>query len=111
MSAPHKTQPSSCAIVIFGANGDLTKRLIVPALYNLARGGMLPERLALIGIDHNDRTSEQWHDGLRDFLAQSLEKSGDKNARYTRKIVEWFIAERIEDIPDLVRERIGGVVA
>ncbi len=30
----HKNPPPPCAIVIFGANGDLTKRLIVPALYN-----------------------------------------------------------------------------
>ena len=58
MSASHKAPPPpSCAIVIFGANGDLTKRLIVPALYNLARTGMLPQRLALIGVDHNDKTS------------------------------------------------------
>ena len=35
----HKSPPPPCAIVIFGANGDLTKRLIVPALYNLARTG------------------------------------------------------------------------
>ncbi|MBN9555051.1 MAG: glucose-6-phosphate dehydrogenase [Alphaproteobacteria bacterium] len=73
----HRKAPPSCAIVIFGANGDLTKRLIVPALYNLARGGMLPERLALIGVDHNDKTAEQWRDGLRDFLAQTLAKSGE----------------------------------
>ena len=38
----HKAPPPPCAIVIFGANGDLTKRLIVPALYNLARTGLLP---------------------------------------------------------------------
>ena len=38
----HNTPPPPCAIVIFGANGDLTKRLIVPALYNLARTGLLP---------------------------------------------------------------------
>jgi glucose-6-phosphate 1-dehydrogenase len=74
----HRKAPPSCAIVIFGANGDLTKRLIVPALYNLARGGMLPERLALIGVDHNDKTAEQWRDGLRDFLAQTLAKSGER---------------------------------
>ncbi|HEY4275869.1 MAG TPA: glucose-6-phosphate dehydrogenase [Rhizomicrobium sp.] len=73
----HKKVPPHCAIVIFGANGDLTKRLIVPALYNLARGGMLPENLALIGVDHNDKTSEQWGEGLRDFLAQTLAKSGE----------------------------------
>ena len=74
MSAPHKEPPPSCAIVIFGANGDLTKRLIIPALYNLARAGNLPEQLALIGVDHNDRTSAQWQGALRDFLAQSLAK-------------------------------------
>ena len=39
-----------CAIVIFGASGDLTKRLIVPALYNLARTKMLPEKFSLIGV-------------------------------------------------------------
>lgn len=77
MSASHKEPPPSCAIVIFGANGDLTKRLIVPALYNLARTGMLPKKLALIGVDHNEKTSEQWQAALHDFLAQSLAKSGD----------------------------------
>ena len=76
MSPSHKGAPPDCAIVIFGANGDLTKRLIVPALYNLARTGMLPEKMTLIGVDHNDKTSAQWCDGLRDFLAQSLAKSG-----------------------------------
>lgn len=76
MSPSHKQPPPDCAIVIFGANGDLTKRLIVPALYNLARTGMLPEKMALIGVDHNDKTPDQWRDGLRDFLAQSLAKSG-----------------------------------
>ena len=71
----HNTPPPPCAIVIFGANGDLTKRLIVPALYNLARTGLLPQRLALIGVGHNDKTSEQWRDGLREFLQGVLAKT------------------------------------
>ncbi|MEY4966677.1 MAG: hypothetical protein RL274_2260 [Pseudomonadota bacterium] len=71
----HNNPPPPCAIVIFGANGDLTKRLIVPALYNLARTGLLPSRLALVGIGHNDKTSEQWRDGLREFLEQVLAKT------------------------------------
>jgi glucose-6-phosphate 1-dehydrogenase len=77
MSATHKSRPPNCAIVIFGANGDLTKRLIIPALYNLGRAGRLPERLALIGVDHNDKTSEQWQQNLHDFLDQSLKKGGE----------------------------------
>src|ERR1700744_680546 len=78
MSASHKAPPPSCAIVIFGANGDLTKRLIVPALYNLARTGLLPERLALNGGDHNDKTSEQWPEKPPDFLSGALGKDGGK---------------------------------
>jgi glucose-6-phosphate 1-dehydrogenase len=39
-----------CAMVIFGATGDLTKRLVMPALYNLSRTKMLPENFALIGV-------------------------------------------------------------
>ena len=46
-------RPSPATMTIFGAGGDLTKRLVVPALYNLVRGGMLPDSFAIIGIDHN----------------------------------------------------------
>ncbi len=73
-SSVHPGPPPPAAIVIFGANGDLTKRLIVPALYNLAKTKLLPEKLALIGVDHNDKGVETWRDGLREFLAETLKK-------------------------------------
>ena len=57
-----------CALVIFGAAGDLTKRLVVPALYNLARTGLLPENFALVGVDRNERSVEQWRDQLFDMM-------------------------------------------
>jgi glucose-6-phosphate 1-dehydrogenase len=41
-----------CAIVIFGAAGDLTKRLLLPALYNLAQSNLLPQKFAIIGVAH-----------------------------------------------------------
>ena len=37
-----RTMPDPCAVVIFGATGDLTHRKLVPALYNLAADGALP---------------------------------------------------------------------
>src|SRR5258705_7218714 len=74
----HKSPPSPCAIVIFGANGDLTKRLIIPALYNLARTRLLPRSLALVGVDHNKKTSAEWQSGLKDFLAQILAKNNEE---------------------------------
>jgi glucose-6-phosphate 1-dehydrogenase len=53
-----------CAMVIFGATGDLTKRLIMPALYNLSRTKVLPEKFALIGVARAEGTAESWRDHL-----------------------------------------------
>jgi glucose-6-phosphate 1-dehydrogenase len=65
----HAAKPADpCAMVIFGAGGDLTKRLMVPALYNLSRTGLLPERFALIGVDKAQGTAESWRTHLLDTL-------------------------------------------
>src|SRR5258707_3211753 len=72
----HRLAPSGpCALVIFGAAGDLTKRLVVPALYNFAHTQILPENFALIGVDHGQGTAENWRDhlyeALRDFVGSA----------------------------------------
>ena len=61
-------QSQSATLVIFGAGGDLTKRLVVPALYHLAQAGKLPDRFAIIGVDHNDQTTEQWCQSLTKMI-------------------------------------------
>ncbi len=53
-------------LVILGASGDLTKRLLVPALYNLARDGLLPEEFAVIGMARRDLGVEGFRRGLRE---------------------------------------------
>jgi glucose-6-phosphate 1-dehydrogenase len=65
-----------CAIVIFGAGGDLTKRLVMPALYNLARTKVLPENVALIGVDLAPGTAEGWRDHLYDMLKSFVGNPG-----------------------------------
>ncbi len=60
--------PGPCAMVIFGAGGDLTKRLLFPALYNLARTRLIPDKFAIIGVDIADRTVEDWRNSLLDML-------------------------------------------
>jgi glucose-6-phosphate 1-dehydrogenase len=45
-------RPGPTVMTIFGAAGDLTRRKLVPALYNLFVDGWLPDRFALIGVDH-----------------------------------------------------------
>jgi glucose-6-phosphate 1-dehydrogenase len=39
-----------CVLVIFGASGDLTRRKLLPAIYNLAEAGLLPQRFAIVGV-------------------------------------------------------------
>ena len=53
-----------CAMVIFGASGDLTKRKLIPALYNLAKENLLSKEFALVGFARTDMSSEQFRDKL-----------------------------------------------
>ncbi len=68
--------PPPAAVVIFGANGDLTHRLVVPALYNLEKENLLPERFALVGVDHNSQDAAAWTKSLHDFLENAVTKGG-----------------------------------
>ena len=62
--APHPRKAPPCALVVFGASGDLTRRKLVPALYNLALQGTLPERFATVGVARHPMTSEEFRSQL-----------------------------------------------
>ena len=53
-----------CVMVIFGASGDLTKRKLIPALYNLAKDNLLSKEFALVGFARNELSSEQFRDEI-----------------------------------------------
>jgi len=59
-----------CVMVIFGASGDLTKRKLVPAVYNLAKYGVLSKQFALIGIARRPLSHESFRQQLRADLGQ-----------------------------------------
>ena len=61
-------QAQPCTMVIFGGAGDLTRRLLIPALYNLARDKRLPKPFNLVGMARTDLTT----DSFRDELTKSL---------------------------------------
>ncbi|HUC68922.1 MAG TPA: glucose-6-phosphate dehydrogenase [Stellaceae bacterium] len=65
-----------CAMVIFGAAGDLTKRLVVPALYNLVNAKRLPQGFQLVGVDLADKTAESWRQGLTDMMNEFVTQGG-----------------------------------
>jgi glucose-6-phosphate 1-dehydrogenase len=64
--------PPPCALVIFGASGDLTQRKLVPALYALAAGGMLPPGFTVVGAARTEMSD----DAFRAHLREGIEKHG-----------------------------------
>jgi glucose-6-phosphate 1-dehydrogenase len=61
----HGAKPAGpCCMVVFGAAGDLTKRLVVPALYNLASAKLLPPEFAMVGFDLAPKDDQTWQDEL-----------------------------------------------
>jgi len=65
-----------CAMVIFGAGGDLTKRLVAPAIYNLVTAKRLPDGFRLIGVDRTPGTVEEWRDSLTGMMNEFVTKGG-----------------------------------
>src|SRR5947209_14414231 len=64
-----------CAIVIFGANGDLTKRKLMPALYRLAYERRIPPTFAVIGNSRTVMDDDQFRGKMRESVAHFLEDS------------------------------------
>ncbi len=64
----HGERAPACTVVIFGAGGDLTKRLLMPALYNLARTNLLPTNFALIGVDRLEMSDEAFRSHVEESV-------------------------------------------
>jgi glucose-6-phosphate 1-dehydrogenase len=66
-----------CVMVIFGASGDLTKRKLIPALYNLAKDNLLSKDFALVGVARNEMTTDEFRDMINkeigDFATTKLD--------------------------------------
>jgi len=65
------------ALVIFGATGDLAHRKLLPALYNLAHEGSLPERFELIGVARRDQPDEDFQQIARESIQRFSRREPD----------------------------------
>ena len=65
VAAPGPGAAAPCAVVIFGATGDLTKRKLVPALYALAHDGLLPAGFAMMGTGRTRLSDAQFRELMR----------------------------------------------
>src|SRR5215470_945211 len=76
LSGPGRPAPP-CAVVIFGSAGDLTKRKLLPALYNLKAAGLLPREFAIVGVARREKTPEQFREettkDIREFATAPVD--------------------------------------
>jgi glucose-6-phosphate 1-dehydrogenase len=67
-----------CAVVIFGASGDLTRRKLLPALYRLSRQRLLPAEFAVLGTARHAMSDEEFRQKMREALNEFAEEDIDE---------------------------------
>jgi glucose-6-phosphate 1-dehydrogenase len=96
-------EPDPCAMVIFGASGDLTQRMLIPALYNLALDGRVPERFAVIGFARTewsvDEFRAQAYASVKEFSRRPVEDGLWE--RFARKL--YYVSGEYSDPASLAR--------
>jgi len=105
---------ASTTLVIFGASGDLTRRKLIPALYELHRKGRLPDRFRLLGAARTPGSDDEFrlqvYEGLMEFAPQTFEASAwDSFARQLHYLDGDFtspqgvdrLRHRLEELPGL----------
>jgi glucose-6-phosphate 1-dehydrogenase len=63
-----RRRPDPCALVIFGASGDLTHKKLMPALYSLMFRRLLPDRFAIVGVARSEGDDDTFRDDMKDAV-------------------------------------------
>ena len=86
-----------CSLIIFGGSGDLTRRKLLPAVYNLVIDGLLPEKYSVVGIGRKPWSDDEFRqvarDGIEKFSRQSLQQ--DKWEAFAQRL--HYVSGAIDD--------------
>ena len=86
-----------CAVVIFGASGDLAKRKLIPALYRLVQERLLPAEFAIVGLGRTAMTDEEFRDKMKASVVEFSEaKSVDEEVWQSFAAGMQFMPSNIE---------------
>jgi glucose-6-phosphate 1-dehydrogenase len=86
----------ACTMVIFGANGDLTKRLLMPALYNLSTARLLDDRFAVMGVDRDASSDTDFQSSQEATMESFTPAAGGEFAQKTLNAEGWgWLKERL----------------
>jgi len=96
---------SNCVLVIIGASGDLTRRKLLPAIYNLAETGHLPRAFAILGVARNPGSDEQFRKDMHEHVEKEEgEALEDDKWRWLAERLH-FVAGELQDDGLYVRIR------
>ncbi len=85
-----------CAMVIFGAAGDLTKRLLAPALYDLVLAQRLSPQFQLVGVATTRQTTAEWRQSLTEMMRQFVGQGGGEFSAESLDQKAWrWLTERM----------------
>src|ERR1700759_3736846 len=76
-AAPARQPVPPTSLVIFGATGDLARRKLLPALYNLAHDGALPERFFLVGVARKEKQDEDYRQECEEAIRRFSRRKPD----------------------------------
>src|SRR5205823_5275700 len=71
-----RTGADACTMIVLGAMGDLMRRKLMPAIYQMAKEGLLPEDFALLGATRESGTDETFREAMKEALSKSDEIKG-----------------------------------
>jgi glucose-6-phosphate 1-dehydrogenase len=93
-------------MVIFGAGGDLTKRLVAPALYNLVIAKQLPDGFRLVGVDRGDKTVEDWRKSLTEMMNEFVASgNGEFRADHIDQTAWRWLTDRMSYLKGDITDR------
>ncbi|MFO0773496.1 MAG: glucose-6-phosphate dehydrogenase [Nitrospiraceae bacterium] len=91
-----------CTIVIFGGSGDLARRRLIPALYNLLLDGLLPKTYAVIGLGRKPMSDEEFRQVAKEGIERHSRQALDA-ARWASFAPHLFYVQGDNDQPDTYR--------
>lgn len=90
---------SNCIIVIFGASGDLTKRKLIPALFELYRQKLLPEKFGVLGAGRSEFSDEEFRDRMLDSV-KSFGSSKDIDKDLLSSFISYLFYQELPNSDD-----------
>ena len=86
-AGPDVRAADPCIVIIFGASGDLARRKLLPAFYNLAKARLLPDQFAILGFARSALSSEKFRDTVREITCFKHGMDED----YDSAVCDWVL--------------------